>query len=278
VPAGVSSPVLIHFENGQPVDVTTRVLNGDVCGDVDSLSPFVVAVPAATASTSALVYTGPTSVTFGPVTMSARLTDASTHAGLGGRTVAFTVDTGAPITGTTANDGSVSVTTPLPLAPGSPTVTASFAGDAAASASHTTTTLTVTSSAHGSVTAVALRLTSGGALELHAQVGTAGKLVGELIYDGPHRLYIATTITALGIGADGHSAWIAGKDAAGHAFLANAVDASGHGDKVRLWLDGTLVDGDGSLRLGGVRVTHSTSPLRGGVVSRSPMKRFRGAK
>ena len=133
-------------------------------------------------------------------------------------------------------------------------MTASFAGDAAASASQTTTTLTVTSSAHGSVTAIALRLTSGGALELHAQVGTAGKLVGELIYDGPHRLYIATTITALGIGADGHSAWIAGKDAAGHTFLANAVDASGHGDKVRLWLDGTLVDGDGSLRLGGVRV------------------------
>ena len=278
VPAGVSSPVLIHFENGQAVDVTTDLVNGDVCGDVNSLSPFVVAVPAATASTSALAYTGPTSVTFGPVTLSARLTDASTHAGLGGRTVAFTADAGTPITGTTANDGSVSVTTPLPLAPGSHTVTASFAGDAAASASQTTTTLTVTNSAHGSVTAIALRLTSGGALELHAQVGTAGKLVGELIYHGAHRLYIATRITALGIGADGHSAWIAGKDAAGHTFLANAVDASRHGDKVRLWLDGTLVDGDGSLRLGGARVTQSTNPLRGGVVSRSPMERFRGAK
>jgi hypothetical protein len=254
VPTGVSNPRLIHFENGQPVDVTTGIVNGDICGDVSSLSPFVVAVPAATTSASALAYKGPTSVTFGPVTLSARLTDASTHAGLGGRTVMFTVDAGAPIAQTTAADGSVSVTTPLPLAPGVHTVTVSFAGDAATSASQTKTTLTVTSSAHGSVTAIALKLTSGGALELHAQVGTAGKLVGELIYDGPHRLYIATTITALGIGADGHSAWIAGKDAAGHTFLANAVDAAGHGDKVRLWLDGTLVDGDGSLRLGGVRV------------------------
>ena len=254
VPTGVTNPHLIHFENGQPVDVPSSIVNGDVCGNVNSLSPFVVAVPAATVSTSALAYTGPTSVTFGPVALSARLTDASTHAGLGGRTVVFTVDAGAPIAGTTANGGSVSVTTPLPLAPGSHTVNASFAGDAAASASQTTTTLTVTNSAHGSVTAIALKLTSGGALELHAQVGTAGKLVGELVYDGPHRLYIATTITALGIGADGHSAWIAGKDAAGHTFLANAVDASGPGDKVRLWLDGTLVDGGGSLRLGGVRV------------------------
>jgi hypothetical protein len=54
--------------------------------------------------------------------------------------------------------------------------------------------------------------------------------------------------------ADGHSAWIAGKDAAGRGFLADAVDAGGHGDKVRLWIDGTLVDGDGSIRLGGVEV------------------------
>jgi hypothetical protein len=74
------------------------------------------------------------------------------------------------------------------------------------------------------------------------------------VYTGPHRLYIATAITALGIGADGHSAWVAGKDGAGHTFLANAIDAGGHGDKLRLWLDGTLVDGDGSIRLGAVNV------------------------
>jgi hypothetical protein len=254
VPAGVSNPRLIHFESSQPVDVTTGVVNGDVCGDVDSLSPFVVAVPAATASASALTYTGPTNVTFGRVTLSARLTDASTHTALGGRAVMFTVDAGAPISGTTAGDGSVSVTTPLPLASGAHAVTVGFAGEAGESASQTTATLTVTSSAHGSVTAIVPRLTSGGALELLAHVGAAGKLVGELAYDGPHRIYVATTITALGIDADGHSAWIAGKDAAGHMFLANAVDAGGHSDKLRLWLDGTLVDGDGSMRLGGVHV------------------------
>jgi VCBS repeat-containing protein len=255
VPPGVSNPRLIHFVNGQPVDVTTGVANGDVCGDVNSLSPFVVAVPAAAAS--ALAYTGPTSVAFGPVTLSARLTDPSTHAGLGGRAVVFTVDAAAPIAHTTAADGSVSVTTALPLAPGVHTVTVSFAGDAADPASQTKATLTVTSSAHGSVTAIVPRLTSGGVLELIAHVGKAGKLIGELVYDGPHGLHVATTITALGIGADGHSAWIAGKDAAGHTFLANAVDAGGHGDKVRLWLDGTLVDGDGSLRLGSVHVDAS---------------------
>jgi hypothetical protein len=27
-----------------------------------------------------------------------------------------------------------------------------------------------------------------------------------------------------------------------------------HGDKLRLWLDGTLVDSDGSIRLGGVQI------------------------
>jgi hypothetical protein len=255
VPAGVTTAHLIHFDNGQPVDVLpTEILNGDVCGDVNSLSPFVVAVPAATSTTSTLSYTGPTSTTFGPVTLSARLTDASTHAGLAGRAVGFSVDATAPISGTTAADGSVSVTTALPIPPGVHSVTVSFAGDGTTSASQTTTSLTVTNSAQGSVVAIVPRLTSGGALELLAHVGTAGKLIGELVSDGPHRLYIATAITALGIGADGHSAWIAGKDATGHTFLANAVDAAGHGDNVRLWIDGTLVDGDGSIRLGGVEV------------------------
>jgi len=158
--------------------------------------------------------------------------------------------TTAAVPATTTSASTLAYTGPTSVTFG----TVSFAGDSAASASQTNANLTAASSAHGSVAAIVPQLTSGGGLELLAHVGAASKVLGELVYDGPHRLYIATTITALGISADGHSAWIAGKDGAGHTFLMNAVDAGGHGDKVRLWLDGTLVDGDGSIRIGGVQV------------------------
>jgi len=79
-----------------------------------------------------LVYTGPTTGTYGvPVTLTAKLTDNSTSAGLAGEPVhiAFGAES---CTGTTNGSGVASCTvTPLDLPGGSPyTITASFAGDA----------------------------------------------------------------------------------------------------------------------------------------------------
>lgn len=81
--------------------------------------------------------------------------------------------------------------------------------------------------------------------------------------------------SATGTAGDDTTNLAAGTYNAGHAFLANAVDPGGHGDKARLWLDGRLVDGDGSIRLGGgMRVTHGNSRSRDGVLSSLPVDRF----
>jgi hypothetical protein len=44
-PTTITNPRLLHFVNGVGVDVTTRVDGAFVCGNVNSLSPFVVAEP-----------------------------------------------------------------------------------------------------------------------------------------------------------------------------------------------------------------------------------------
>ena len=61
-------------------------------------------------------------------------------------------------------------------------------------------------------------------------------------------------MTGFGIGADGRTAWVAGRDEAGRTFLAQAVDGRGGTDTLRLWIDGVLVDGTGAIRLGLVSV------------------------
>jgi VCBS repeat-containing protein len=253
IPTGVSNPRLLHFVNGVGTDVTTRINGNLVCGDVSSLSPFVVAVRVAQQS-AVLTYTGATHTVFGPTTLSARLADAS-NAGLAGETVSFSVDGGPSTSATTAADGTASETTPLPLAPGAHTVSVAFAGDPSHPAAHTSTTVTVANSAHGSVTAVVLSLAAGGALELHAEAGVGGRVQGNLVYASPsHKLYLADTVTALGISSDGRTAWVAGRDDRGHTFLAQAIDGGGHADTLRLWIDGVLADGNGALRLGFVEV------------------------
>ena len=195
---------------------------------------------------------------FGQVPLWAKLTDAGTGAGLGGQPVSFSVDGGAPLAATTAADGTATATPQLPLAPGAHTVAVRFAGDASHLGSMTTAAVNVVNAIHGSVTAVVLRLAAGGAAELHVQTGPNAKLLGNLVYDdGPvgRKPFAAATITGFGIAADGRTAWIAGRNDAGHTFLAQAVDTRGHADTLRLWIDGVLVDGTGAIRLGLVRVT-----------------------
>ena len=252
IPAGVTNPHLVHYVNGQPTDVTTTVTGNLVCGQVSSLSPFAVVTPIT--QPSALTYTGATHTVFGPTTLSARLAGAS-NAALAGDTVTFSVDGGLAISATTAADGTASATTALPLAPGAHTVSVGFAGDLSHLATHTSATVTVGNSARGSVTAVVPSLAAGGALELHAEAGMGGRLHGSLVYAAPgHKLYLTDTVSALGISADGRSAWVAGRDGRGHTFLAQAVDGGGRADTLRLWIDGVLVDGNGALRLGFVEV------------------------
>jgi VCBS repeat-containing protein len=257
VPAGVTNPRLLHFERGAWVDVTTGVKGAFVCGNVNSLSPFVVAVPVSAHSASNLAYTGRATVGFRPVALSARLTNATTHAGLGGRRVTFSVDGGAPIAATTLADGRATATTPLPLAPGSHTVDVRFAGDLSASASSVRATVVVSRGSRGSVDADGLRPVTGGRIDLKVDADSRG-LKGHFRYDdGPHgrKPFEAKTMSAFGLAGHGHSAWIAGVDKDGHTFLAYAVD-NGHGrrgrDTLNLWIDGVLQTGDGELRAGDV--------------------------
>jgi Bacterial Ig domain/Right handed beta helix region len=256
-PAGVTNPRLLHYDRGAWVDVTTRMNGGFVCGNVTSLSPFVVAVPVSAHSASNLAYTGSTTAVFGPVALSARLTNAATHAGLGGRSVTFSVDGGAPLAATTTAHGTATATTPLPLAPGSHTVDVRFAGDLSVSASSARATVVVSRWNLGSVDADGLRPVTGGRIDLKVDADWRG-LKGHLLYDdGPRgrRPFEAKTMTAFGVASDGHSAWIAGVDKDGHTFLAHAVD-NGHGrrgrDTFTLWIDGVLQTGDGALRAGDV--------------------------
>jgi len=258
-PAGVANPRLLHYQGGAWVDVTTRLSGTFVCGSVASLSPFVVAIPVSTQSFSNLAYTGGTTAVFGPLAMSARLTNATTHAGLGARSVTFSVDGGAPIAATTSADGTATATTPLPLAPGSHMVDVGFAGDQSSLASSVHATVIVSSSSRGSVVAKSLKPITGGPINLKVHADS-NRLKGHLHYDdGPRgsKPLEAKTMIAFGVAADGDSAWVAAVDKEGHSFLVHAVD-TGHGkhgvDTLTLWIDGVLQTGDGALRAGDVRI------------------------
>ena len=65
---------------------------------------------------------------------------------------------------------------------------------------------------------------------------------GELQWQKARESFHAREITAVGIAADGRSAWLAGRSADGRTFLAHAGDRGepGRDDRFRLWIDGLL--------------------------------------
>ncbi|MEA2301726.1 MAG: hypothetical protein QOE44_2261, partial [Solirubrobacteraceae bacterium] len=117
----------------------------DLASDTAKLwSSGTMPPPSGPTSTS---YTGPTTGSYyQSVTLTARLTDTATSAGLAGAPIVFTLGTQS-CSGTTNGSGDASCSLTLTQAPGGYTVGASFAGDATHTASSDTKPFTITQAA-----------------------------------------------------------------------------------------------------------------------------------
>jgi photosystem II stability/assembly factor-like uncharacterized protein len=154
-----------------------------------------------------------------------------------------------------------------PTGLGTCTVTATQGGDGNWDAAPgVTRSFKVVNSTHGLVDGEGLEPAVGGDAVFHVLATKAGP-VGTLVYDGPKpkrgkALHLESThVTAIGIAADGKSAWFAGTSRDGKSFLAYAEDnqllRSRKGrdlDVFKLWIDGVAQTGDGSLDSGLVTI------------------------
>jgi hypothetical protein len=170
-----------------------------------------------------------------------------------GRTIQFVVD-GTAYTATTDLIGMAAVPVPAGLMPGMYLVDVTFAEDSHYLGSATQLTLTV-GSTPGKVTAGTLRSEDNGRGGFNVQSdGTT--VQGELQFQNDSMRIHAHTLTALGISADGKSAWFAGVTTEGLSFVAYVEDNGepGRNDKFQLWVEGVSQNGDGSLRGGNVQI------------------------
>jgi hypothetical protein len=149
---------------------------------------------------------------------------------------------------------------------GTCTVTASQGGDSNRNAAPPVArSFAILNSASGHATGDGLKPRTGGeaSFDIQAARGHSG-LSGSLEYvgvaprKGPPLRFHAKEITAFGISADGHSAWIAGVARDGRTFRAyiedNGAGKKGSGDVFQLWLGAALQTGDGSLKSGSVQI------------------------
>lgn len=191
----------------------------------------------------ALASTGATSAPYGFLVLQARLTD-SVDAGsalLAGHSVVFVLGSQSYVATT---DGSgVATVTPSPVAPGSYPLAVSLANDVYYNASAARATVTVTRSL-GRLAGSGLTLAGGGSASLSVTSTSVG-VTGTLSYSSPSLSLSATSLSPLGIRADGHAAWLTGVDSAGRKLVVYAEDngPAGAGDVVKLWVNGTLVSG-----------------------------------
>jgi len=229
-----------------------------------------------TALPTSLAYAGPVSTTFGPTTLTATLTVRTTHAGLSGRKVTFSIDGGAPQSATTNSSGSASFTPSLPLDPGTHAITINFAGDSGYQGASATGSLRILNSDAGTADGSGLKPSTGGSAEFHVDGNAPGPagLRGSLTYEdrpsshtsdksgAPPFHLEARQITAFGVVAGSRSAWFAGTSRDGRSFLVYVEDNGfkpGPGartaDVFKLWIDGVLETGDGALDGGKVDVS-----------------------
>jgi hypothetical protein len=125
-------------------------------------------------------------------------------------------------------------------------------------------TFTIANSAAGRVDGDDLRPRTGGRADLDVDANAPGPagLKGTFTYDPPDRRgrrLESRRITSFGIDADGDSATIAGIAEDGRSFLIYVEDNSRRVrptlDIFKLWIDGVLQTGDGTLQSGNIRIT-----------------------
>jgi hypothetical protein len=197
---------------------------------------------------STLAYTGPASAPFGFGTVSAKLGDAvdPATAQLDGHALSFTA--GGVSFGGSTSGGTGGAAIGGALLPGRYAVDAQFAGDKLYGPSSASGSLAVVNSA-GKVTGDAAL---GDGTPLTFSVSGDGAAVRGAFSAGA---FSASSVTALGI--VGHVAWFAGTGTDGRAFVASVDDAGEPGvgvDAVRVWIDGALQPGSGTIAAGNVQL------------------------
>lgn len=225
---------------------TFRAADKDGGSDDDSATVTIAKRP------TSLAYTGPATATFGLRTLTARLADTvdAATADLAGRTIVFRLETRV-FEGVTDPDGVATVTSVLPLSSGRLEV--EFAGDDRYLGSSTPAELTIAST-QGKITGGGLR-----SLDHPGRGGfnVLGPEKGDLQWQNGSLNFHAQTLTALGIAADGRSAWFAGLGRDGREFVAYVEDNGepGRTDVFKLWIAGTLqTPGDGRLSGGNIQI------------------------
>jgi hypothetical protein len=196
--------------------------------------------PSADRVRTRLAFTMPRYAVFGLTRLSARLTTWSTRKPLPRRTVSFRAG-GQTYSASTNAKGLATVTTRLPIGPGTAYVRGSFAGDAALLAVDSIKRLDV-DSVGGSVKTRGVVQTRGahGTFDVALHVnGVRGRLSFRL----PKRTVTTRRIDGLGISDDGRSAWFAGPISKRTRLIAYVQDNSAQGrrDVVRLWVGGRRV-------------------------------------
>jgi PKD domain-containing protein len=197
---------------------------------------------------STLAYAGPATAPFGFGTAAATLADAvdPATASLDDHALSFTAGGVSFDATTAAGTGTASVGGTL--LPGTYAVDARFAGDKLYSPSFASGNLSVVNSA-GKVTGDA---TLGDGTPVSFAVSSDGAAIRGEFRAGT---FSASSVTALGIA--GQIAWLAGTGTDGRAFVASVDDAGEPGvgvDSIRIWIDGTLQSGSGTIASGNVQL------------------------
>jgi hypothetical protein len=212
------------------------------------------------ARTTSLAYTGSRgTVPYGYAELSAKLTDTvdGPSAQLGGRRVTITVGI-QPYTAIAAADGTATVVLTSPVSPGTYTVTARFAGDPAYGPSTAASASLKVASSAGIVSGTSLVSTANGARSSFSVSSMDGVTIrGSFDYTVGATTIRATSLAPLGIAPDGKSAWFGGVATTGQQ-LRLYVEDRGAGpatDLLKVWVNGVLQTGAGTLSAGNVSIT-----------------------
>jgi hypothetical protein len=197
---------------------------------------------------STLAYAGAASAPFGFATVAATLGDAldPATARLDGHALSFTA--GGVSFAATTSGGTGTVGIGGALLPGTYTVDAAFRGDALYAASSASGSLKVVNSAGKATGAATL---SNGVPVSFSVRGDGAAVTGTFAAGS----FTAASVTALGI--SGHAAWFAGTGTDGRPFVASVDDAAEPGagaDAARIWIDGALQPGSGTIAAGNVQL------------------------
>jgi PKD repeat protein len=254
LPVAAFSTTHVYAKTGS---YTAKLTATDKDGGVGSAATAVTVK----ARTDSLAYTGPTTATYGYAFPSALLKDAvdAATAQLAGHNIVFILGTTAYSAVTTAG-GAATASPAAPIAVGSYSVVTRFAGDSQyAAVTAPTASLRVVGSI-GTVTGTGLVSADNGARASFTVSSTTGtSFTGSLDYATSTSSIHASSLSPLGIAADGSSAWFAGVATTGQKLLVYVEDNGTSGtDVFKIWINGALQTRTGRLTAGDVAITRGS--------------------